>query len=111
MKELEESSCHYVSYANVKLWGSSIGDQSDDIDNITKSIYHGKHYWSQNIFKEINSGPHNNPSVGLLCHYPLDDNDLCYERNSFQHSLDVYLWVDIGNEGLVKFFFKKRLLF
>lgn len=108
MKELEEASCHYVSYANVKLWGNSVGDQSDDIGNVNKSIYHGKLYWSQNIFTDINSGPHNNPSVGLLCHYHLDDNDLCYERNSFQHSLDVYLWVDIGNEGLLKIIIIKK---
>lgn len=37
---------------------------------------------------------------------------ICAMRNSFQHSLDVYLWVDIGNEGLLKIIIiKKGLLF
>lgn len=77
MGELEESSYHYSSYANVKSWVSSTGDQTHGFGDINRSIYHGKLYRSQNIFADINSEPHNNPNVGLLCHYYLDDNGLC----------------------------------
>lgn len=44
--------------------GNSTGDQTGDVDNINKNIYHGQLYRSQNIFTDIILKPTLIPVLG-----------------------------------------------